>query len=418
MRLLKSLLIVAVMTASVWADGGSLYTRKGIGDVFFSLSARRVGLGGGGYALNSIYDLSNLNPAGWFNTKTVRFDFGMYYNSSYMKNTTLDANYAQTNIAGFTIAIPIDTTHGIVLAAGMAPYSNVMYEVVQAKTDPLVGDYKATYEGSGGINKIFVGLTAKLPFNFSLGAAFDYYYGKIEYNTKSTIDNTNYSNGVFQNLNNFQGTGINIGILTPDLSRIFNSKDISDFHLGFAADYVFNMKRDSSELSGNADSTYTSFSSNQKVKIPLRLGGGLTVKLFNRYLLVADYINQPFEKLEINEAKVGSFQTLNRYSFGVEYRNPTPKKDSYWDKVALRLGFSHETTQYFLRGVSLDENAIHAGISFPIDPSFPGNKGNFIDIGLTYGSRGTTDNGLIKENFFNLSVGISMGELWFLKTER
>jgi hypothetical protein len=418
MRLLKSLLIMALLTASVWADGGSLYTRKGIGDLFFSLSARRIGLGGGGIALNSVSDLSTLNPAGWFNSKTIRFDIGMYYSAQYMQNGTLDAHYAQTNLSGFTLAIPIDTTRGIVLAAGLAPYSNVMYEVDESKTDALVGDYTATYEGSGGINKIFFGLTAKLPFNFALGAAFNYYYGKIEYNTKSTIDNTDYTNGVFQNLNNFQGTGINVGILTPDLSGIFGSKNFSDFHFGFAADYTFNMSRDSSELSGNTDSTFTSFSTNQKVKMPLRLSGGLTFKLFNRYLFVADYIQQDFEKLEINSIKVNSFQNLSRYSFGVEYKNPAPDKESYWEKVALRMGFSHETSQYYLRGNSINENAIHLGFSFPIDPSVPGNKGNNIDIGLTYGSRGTTDSGLIKENFFNLNVGISFGELWFQRTER
>ena len=417
MRIIKISLVIFLISASVWADGGSLYTRKGIGDLYFALNARRFSLGGGGIALKDVVDFSSLNPAGWYSIKRTRFDAGMYYNASALSNSSSSVKYAQAKISGFSIAVPVDTTKGIVLAGGLVPYSNVMYEVDAQESDPLVGSYKAIYEGSGGINKIFAGISFNLPLDFSVGAAFEYYYGRIEYNSNSIMADVQYKNGIFKDLDNYQGTAINAGIITPDLSRIFGSKDISDLHLGLSVNSFFLLKRDSSEVSGSSDSTFVSSSVSQKINMPVRLGYGLSVKLFNRYQIVADYIYQPFAQYSVNNIKPGVYQNLNRYSAGVEYANPNPDKESYWDRVTYRLGVSFENSQYFMNSTSINQYAMYAGFSLPFGNIYGGTY-NTIDIGLQYGERGTTSNNLIKEKFFTLNVGISMGELWFIRTER
>ncbi len=412
MRLLKSFLLMFLIAVTIYADGGSLYTRKGIGDLYFALNARRLGLGGGGVALSSLTDISTLNPAGWYSLKHTRFETGFYYNGLDLKNSNAGMLYSQASLSGFTLAFPLDTAKGISLAAGLIPYSNVMYEVTKESTDPLIGKYTSSYEGNGGLNKVFFGITSKLPFGFVLGASFEYYYGKIEYNANIKIDNAEYKDGIFKNLNNFQGRGINVGILSPDLSKIFGSKDISDLRFGLSVNKVFNMKRDSSEVSGSSDSTFISSSMNQDVILPYRLNAGVTVKLFNRYLLVADYFYQPFEDFTINNVKPGIYQNLKRYSIGFEYTNPKLQKETFWENLALRLGLSYEESQYKINSTSLTSYALYAGFSMPLG------FGNTVDIAFSIGKRGTTDNNLIKENFYNLSLGFSLGELWFKKTDR
>lgn len=418
MRILKSFLILVLLASTLLADGGSLYTRKGIGDLYFALNARRFALGGGALALNNVTDISNLNPAGWNSIKKTRFEIGMYYNAMNLSNSTGSVNYSQTNLSGFSIALPIDTAKGIVLTAGLIPYSNVQYEVSSTSTDPIVGKFTTTFEGNGGINTIYTGLSLHLPLDFSIGAAFEYYYGKIEYNSKIIIDSTAYGDGIFKNSGNFQGTGMNLGLISPDLSKIFGSKDITDFRLAVTFNYVFNMKRDSSEISGNTDSTYTSFSTNQKVKMPSRLGLGATAKLFNRYRVVADYFFQPFEDFTIENKKLSVYKNMNRYSVGMEYTNPSPDRDSFWDKIAYRLGFSYEESQYIYNSTSLNQYAIYAGISIPVgDIKLLGDVST-LDLGFQYGSRGTTSSNLIKENFFMFNIGFSLGELWFRRSDR
>jgi len=38
-----------------------------------------------------------------------------------------------------------------------------------------------------------------------------------------------------------------------------------------------------------------------------------------------------------------------------------------------------------------------------------------INLGFEFGKKGTTSNGLIEENYFNLSVGLSLSDIWFKK---
>ena len=37
------------------------------------------------------------------------------------------------------------------------------------------------------------------------------------------------------------------------------------------------------------------------------------------------------------------------------------------------------------------------------------------DLGFEFGKKGTTTNNLIEENYFNVSVGLSLSDIWFKK---
>ena len=40
-----------------------------------------------------------------------------------------------------------------------------------------------------------------------------------------------------------------------------------------------------------------------------------------------------------------------------------------------------------------------------------------LDIAIEVGKRGTTQNNLINQSFFNLKVGLNFSDLWFRKVE-
>jgi hypothetical protein len=39
-----------------------------------------------------------------------------------------------------------------------------------------------------------------------------------------------------------------------------------------------------------------------------------------------------------------------------------------------------------------------------------------MNLGIEYGSRGTTSNGLIKEDYFSINIGLLFNDKWFRKT--
>jgi outer membrane protein assembly factor BamA len=53
------------------------------------------------------------------------------------------------------------------------------------------------------------------------------------------------------------------------------------------------------------------------------------------------------------------------------------------------------------------------GIGFGM--GIPINQYNSIDLGFNFSTRGKTDPGFVKDNYFKISAGLNFGELWFLK---
>jgi hypothetical protein len=78
----------------------------------------------------------------------------------------------------------------------------------------------------------------------------------------------------------------------------------------------------------------------------------------------------------------------------------------------LRVGFSFEQTQYVFNGKGIDQYSLYTGFSLPLDFD------NTLDVGFQYGKRGTKENNLLSENFYKFSITLSIGELWFIQTER
>ena len=88
-----------------------------------------------------------------------------------------------------------------------------------------------------------------------------------------------------------------------------------------------------------------------------------------------------------------------------------PKYDSfsnYFDRIVYRAGFKYENTGLVLKNESIKDYGMNFGLGLPLGVSK-------IDLGFEFGKRGTSSNGLIEENYFNVSVGLNLGAKWFEK---
>jgi hypothetical protein len=54
--------------------------------------------------------------------------------------------------------------------------------------------------------------------------------------------------------------------------------------------------------------------------------------------------------------------------------------------------------------------AVTLGFGLPV-----GNGFSSATIGLEYGKKGTKNNNLLEENYFNVSIGLSFSDKWFVK---
>src|ERR1035437_6908193 len=171
---LISVIIISLITLiqTAVAQQGSIYTRYGLGDVQSTYSARRLGMGQLGTSVADEDFIGTLNPAGWNALKMTRFELGLAFNGISVRDDIQKNFYSATRFSGFTMAFPVSTLYGVGVAIGMIPVTNVNYQVTNhaADSNPFVGNYDINYQGSGGLSKIFIGSSYRLPFDLSIGA--------------------------------------------------------------------------------------------------------------------------------------------------------------------------------------------------------------------------------------------------------
>jgi hypothetical protein len=175
------ILIISIILASfsfLYSQSTSTYSRYGIGDIVYSYSARTLSMGNSGSAMLNKDYVEILNPASWSGLPRTRLEFSYAYQSLFLSNSSESKTYGEGIFKGLTFAFPVSDANGIAVAMGLVPYSRLDYIVKTTTTDTTgtIGNYTSTYSGKGGLSKLFVGTSYKLPFDLILGGVFEYYF--------------------------------------------------------------------------------------------------------------------------------------------------------------------------------------------------------------------------------------------------
>jgi hypothetical protein len=415
MRIVKvgiSLSILLVMTMQVFAGGGgSVYSRYGIGDLAYHYSARGLALGSVNLADMSMNYTSPHNPATWKKINLTRLELGLDYSSLMVNGSQGKGSYYNTTFSGITFSFPIERSMGIGAAMGLVPYSNVSYDIPETAAN---NQYSSSYNGSGGLTKLFVGASYTTPYSFSIGASLDYYLGKLSY--KSQIDfagSGTIRNGSYTTEHKYRGVGYTFGLLSSDLSKhIELGENISDVNVAFTFSYAGDLWVDTTFVTQNALQQADLNESTVKSYIPNRYGLGINMRYNKKYEFMLDYIYQPWSNYEFDGRSSEYLRDLQRVNLSVEYRNDDYRRMSFWEQIMLRGGLSYERSQYEIEGVGINTYSVHAGFSIPL-----GNQ-NTLNIGFKYGFRGETESNLVEENFFQTNISLSFGELWFVRQNK
>ena len=407
------ILIVTLFSISIFSQSSSIYSKTGIGDMNYTYSARSLGLGKTGVGMTNKFFVELLNPASWADLKLTRFEFSLVLNGVQLSQKSESRFYNDAEFKGFTFAFPISEKYGIGFASGLIPYSRVSYEVVNTATLDLANsyEYKETYNGSGGLSKLFLGSSYRTPFDWLIGASAEYYFGRRKYTSKEEFTNSDFSSGVYETDYRSTGFGTTVGLISQNFADLLSSETISNLRLGVSLNLISNLSTDTSLTINPASSADTVTFGNSDMKIPFRLITGVTLQLSDEYTFNLDYIYQPWSKYSFNGITSENLQDAYRIGLGFEYFPRFQISSSKWEQIIWRAGLSYEMTQYVIKGQAIKQYSVFGGFSIPLG------IGNSFDLGLQYSLRGTTDFDLIKENFYKINVGISFGELWFLRSE-
>lgn len=414
MKIYKIILFLVVYSTILFSQSSSSYTRYGIGDLNYTYSARSLGFAHTGVATLNQGFVELLNPASWAALNLTRIEFSLVLNGVQLNDNSNSALYTDADFKGFTFAFPISKKLGIGFASGLLPYSRISYKVVQSNTgnETSGGSYTETYEGDGGLSRLFMGASLRLPLDWNFGATLEYYFGKRTYSSSIEFDNKSFRAAKYELDYRSTGFGTTVGLISQNFASLLNSESISNLRIGVSVNLLSDLETDTSLTINPTNRADTVFSGITQMSVPMRITAGLTLQLSNAYNFNLDYIYQPWSEFSLADVNSSYLRDVNKIGFGFEYKPVRDMGKTGWELIAWRAGLSYEQTQYIINGTGINQVSVFAGLSLPLG------FGDSLDLGLEYSKRGTTEANLIQENFFKINIGISFGQLWFQRVQK
>ncbi len=409
--ILKKLILVfcVLVGASAIAQEGttSPYSFFGLGTQKFKGTAENRAMAGLSIFSDSIH-LNLKNPSSVADLRLVNFTVGASHKRQTQITTSEEQNTTTTSLDYLAIGIPMGKFGA---SFGIVPYTAVGYKLLTANEDK-----KTIYSGQGGLNKVFLNLGYTIIEGLNVGADINYNFGNIQNNSISSQEDIQYASGE-NNKADILGLSLTFGAMYKKMitEKLELTTSITYTPAtNFTADINRIIGTYSITATGNAipvDVRNVSVSSTTfKNSAQITIGAGIGAPKY--WGLGAEFTAQKAQNFNLGNLAVSgiAFSNSSEYKVGGYYIPNYNAIGSYLKRVVYRGGFRYEQTGLALNGQNINEFGISFGVGLPVGRLFSN-----VNLGFEIGKRGTTDFGLVKENFFNTILSFSLNDRWFEK---
>jgi hypothetical protein len=127
------------------------------------------------------------------------------------------------------------------------------------------------------------------------------------------------------------------------------------------------------------------------------------------------FLNTSVTSNRFTDIEGSKFENATRYSLGGYFIPNYNSYSKYYKRITYRAGLRYENTGLVIVRPGLEDKSItdfaaNIGFGLPLGGIF-----SKINVGFEMGKRGTTYYNLVEENYFNISVGLSLSDRWFVK---
>lgn len=406
----------------------SPYSMYGLGELNTQGSLTSRAMGGIGVSLRSPTEINTLNPASYSSAlnRSVLFSYGMegsnYFNKQYQNGSSVNNSYASFNFHDISLQVPLAKNLG--LGFSLSPYSSTGYYISTQESVTDIGMLSYTYEGSGDITQIQVGVGWRPFENLSFGIAAHYYWGALDRSfTMSPYVVT--GNGVYYSTTG--KTTYNVSKIKAQLGMQWVALKDTKRNWAFGATYDLggNLSPECTHQVVGSGSLLAFYAVDESDRLALVLPNKLaigTVYQTPKWLLGVDYVYENWatgngDTVEYTSSGVAvGYNNFSTFKLGAQW---TPNRNdvrNYFKRVSYRGGLRYGGYQQTFGGQEIEQFAVTMGASFPVKMSGLSK----IEMGLEYGSRGSANTyvnnvGLVRQDYFKFSLGFSLfGEdYWF-----
>jgi hypothetical protein len=369
----------------------------GIGDIQLFEGGRSAGMSSASMSLSGSYFLNTINPAALSNIDTTNLIFDMILSgrvSEYSYRNSSEKAFS----ANFTrIAAGLRFSKRLAGAISFKPYSTVSYHIdkylSKEGTDSKI---KAEYEGSGGINQFSVLSSYKFSDKLSGGTDLMVLFGTIE----KTI---NIEGITVTKEGNTRAFAFSAGMLYKE--KLADNLDLSAA-LIYGSVNNFKFSNNVKILDIEGISIFDKNSGTTNFMIPCNIGAGLSLR-GKRFLVSTDYYFRNKLTAEDDNSSV-KFANTSRLNCGLAI-TPPKYSTNYFEAIEYQTGFSVSNSYLVQNGINPKNIEFSAGAGFPL------RGGSQVNLAFSWGRRGIQSSGIIREDYFRLSLGFSLVERMFVK---
>lgn len=406
--LIAVLLLLSGTTLIAQQGTTSPYSFYGMGTTNFKGTAENRAMGGLSVASDSIH-LNMLNPAGLADLELVNYTVGMSYQRADQKTLVEKQTATTTTFDYIAMGIPIGR-FGV--SFGLLPSTSVGYHLISNND----AEHLMEYEGSGGVNKAYLGLGVELIKNWNIGIQAGYNFGSIKNIGISRIRGVNYAT---RERNEFDVNGFDF-VLGSSYTIPLSKGSYLIGSVGFSPKYDLNTEnhRVMESILYSASGEHLTMDRREldmvksDLELPQELTFGLGYGIEKHWFLGAEYTERGKESFNSHSLALTNvaFKSSKAYRLGGYYIPNYRSFNNIFNRIVYRAGVRYEELGLSINGQDIKEFGISFGVGVPMNRMFSN-----INLGLEYGKRGTKSAGLIQENYLNVILTLSLNDKWFQK---
>lgn len=419
----KSLLCIVTALASVLGVAAqtptttplsSPYSMYGYGMLNDRATAKQRQMGGVGYAMRSGRGINPMNPASYSAIDSLTFLWDISADLSFFNRSEHDVNGQDLKGHGLgggldymAMQFPIGRSMG--MSIGLVPFSSVGYSFGK---EVIHGNL--SNEGSGGITEAYIGFSGRVK-GFSAGFNISYNFGNIINDVYANT--TNGHQTLFEHVMQIRDWNILLGLqYTHEINR-YNS---------VTAGLVYSPKK---TFRGHTWGAYWDITADSQADTvgymnirnhyyqPNTIGAGLSYshRRTSSIMVEADFTYQDWSKAkfdplynDLGNVVVQAQEFNNRYKVAVGAEFVPKIRGNYLQRIAYRAGFSYNRDYIKIGDNDLKDYGISCGFGLPT----PEGK-TVINLGFEYRHRQASPTSLVKEDYYNITLGLNFNELWF-----
>lgn len=367
---------------------------------------------------NPTFSFLNLgNPALLPFNNIYTFELAGFFESRALAQGDARESHTNGNFHHLAMALPMKRNRWT-MSLGVNPLSTVNHQI--RNTSQLEGStvfFVNDLSYSGGINEAFVANGVRIGKYLAIGGKASYLFGSRNESNETYLVDAQITLADITTLYQRQQTYSDLAF-QGSAALLFPLKNDKTITLGGTYNFETNVNTSNfSKLEQFRNADLRIISSDTILNeaggfatLPAQVTLGASISQQNKYLISAEYRFADWSLYRTASLQEATLTNRTSLAIGGEWTPQYNAINNYLLIMTYRFGLSYENTPFIVNGNQIDEIGINFGLTAPL-------RYNSVNVGLRVGNRGSLSDNLVRENFFRISLGITIGdESWFYRS--